>query len=170
MREEWKPTPNNQYLISSHGRVYTHDRLIRTCGSMKNFTYRTRRGHILKLSLSNTGYYRFNYNGCICLVHRFVASMFIKNPDNLATVNHIDGNKQNNNVLNLEWLSNNDNVRHAWLTGLTGNQKPVRCIETGRSYNSITDAANASSLVNSNLVAHLKGNQKTFGGCHWEYI
>lgn len=50
--------------------------------------------------------------------HRLVALAFIPNPDNLDTVNHIDGNKQNNHVKNLEWLSLRDNVRHAWNTGL----------------------------------------------------
>ena len=51
-------------------------------------------------------------------VHRLVAESFISNPDNLITVNHIDGNKLNNNVINLEWLSQSDNMRHAWRTGL----------------------------------------------------
>lgn len=51
-------------------------------------------------------------------VHRLVAQSFIPNPDNLATVNHIDGNKLNNAVSNLQWMSQSDNMQHAFATGL----------------------------------------------------
>ena len=52
------------------------------------------------------------------LVHRLVAETFIPNPHNLTDVNHINGDKTDNSVSNLEWLSHTDNVRHAWQTGL----------------------------------------------------
>ena len=45
--------------------------------------------------------------------HRFVAECFIPNPDNLPDVNHIDEDKQNNKVSNLEWLSHKDNMLHS---------------------------------------------------------
>ena len=50
--------------------------------------------------------------------HRLVALAFIENPKGKYTVNHIDGNKLNNNVTNLEWLSLGENLRHARDTGL----------------------------------------------------
>jgi hypothetical protein len=46
-------------------------------------------------------------------VHRLVAQAFIPNPYGLSDVNHIDGNKQNNSVSNLEWVSNRDNVEYS---------------------------------------------------------
>lgn len=59
-----------------------------------------------------------NKHGYTRQVHRLVATAFIPNPLNLETVNHKDGDKTNNAVDNLEWMTRIDNVRHAWNTGL----------------------------------------------------
>lgn len=53
-------------------------------------------------------------------LHRVVAIAFIPNPDNKAQVNHINGDKDNNSVANLEWMTSSENVRHAIKTGLKG--------------------------------------------------
>ena len=51
-------------------------------------------------------------------IHRAVAKAFIPNPDNKPMVNHIDGNKLNNNACNLEWVTCSENHQHAFSTGL----------------------------------------------------
>lgn len=74
--------------------------------------------HILKGIVGNCGYVQYsmylgNYKRKYELAHRLVAKAFIENPDNKAEVNHIDCNRLNNNVENLEWVTHSENIRHS---------------------------------------------------------
>lgn len=123
--EIWKPTfVNPYYLISNKGRIKTLDRPI---WCVPNNSYSIRKGKFLKPSNKNTkGYWRIaipSENGNKASrkkysIHRLVAVAFIPNPKNLPQINHIDGNKDNNCVENLEWCDNDYNQQHAVNTGL----------------------------------------------------
>jgi len=86
--------------------------LISNIGNVKN----SKTGRILKPSKSK--YLSVSLNGCQKTIHRLVAENFITKPDGKNEVNHIDGNKHNNNVENLEWVTRKENIKHAYDTGL----------------------------------------------------
>ena len=73
--------------------------------------------------------------------HRLVAEYFIDNPNNYPIVNHIDGNKANNHIENLEWSTYSQNNIHAYKNGLNRSKKR-QCSINGINYESITEAAN----------------------------
>lgn len=101
----------------------------------------------------NSGYLRIRfkiewYPHKSFLIHRLVATAFIPNPENKPQINHIDGNKLNNNVSNLEWATSKENNKHSYDTGLnkirTGNDgansKMIINTETMKIYGTITEA------------------------------
>lgn len=69
--------------------------------------------HTLIPQPNGKGYLRVSIGGKLYFVHRLVAEKYIPNPENKEQVNHKDGNKLNNNVNNLEWVTNLENRRHA---------------------------------------------------------
>ena len=83
---------------------------------------RTIKGRILKLKTDKHGYFRLGLTKDkkqrFFFLHRLVAQAFIPNPNNYPIVNHIDGNKKNNNIKNLEWCTYQQNTNHAYRTGI----------------------------------------------------
>lgn len=73
-------------------------------------------------------------------VHHAVASAFIPNPENKKTVNHIDGNKLNNHLTNLEWATYSENLKHAHATGLKKGQEHYKGMKLGKTskYHNVT--------------------------------
>lgn len=124
--EVWKPiSANTNYLVSNLGRVKSIDHPV---WCKVNNSYSIKKGHIMKASNQNSKHYWRLYlpikgGRKVFTVHRLVAEAFIPNPDNLPQVNHIDGNKDNNCVSNLEWCNQSHNIRHAHITGLISNKK-----------------------------------------------
>lgn len=100
------------YLISKDGKVFS---LISN--------------KILKVHIADTGYpavsIKVSKTQHIQYIHRLLAQTFLDNPNNYTEINHIDGNKQNNVLNNLEWIAGVNNIRHAFMHSLCSKQAIV---------------------------------------------
>ena len=110
--EEWKAVEGYPgYYISNHGRFRTIDRI--TGGKRKMII----KGKMMKLTVDSLGYciislYK-NGKSKKVRIHQLVAMAFIENPENKPEVNHIDCNRTNNIISNLEWVTRKENLVHA---------------------------------------------------------
>lgn len=95
-------------------------------------------------------------------VHRLLGFAFIENPLNKCCINHIDGDKLNNSIENLEWVTTAENMQHAYNIGLSKIQaKSVYDTCTGKVYASIKEAAKALNINYGTCRNYLNGNIKT---------
>lgn len=124
-KEIFKPIKDFEglYEISNMGDVKSLDKEWKVLNyKSKKYVTVKMKSKILKCSISHCGYKQaqLSKNGKIVskTIHRLVAEAFIPNPDNLPCVNHIDCNKMNNNVDNLEWCTYSYNEKHAFKNGL----------------------------------------------------
>ena len=135
---------------------------ITSCGRV--WSYRARK--LLKPQQKKQGYLCVN----LCKdgkpkhyrIHRLVAETYLPNPDNLPQVNHIDEDKTNNALPNLEFCDAAYNINYS-------QAKKVICLETNEIFDSITKAAKAVDINPGNIGHCLAGRRKTAGGFHWAY-
>lgn len=122
-----------QYSVSDKGRVRNDNS-----------------GHIRTVQLTSSGYDSQtlslgNKKSVTKYTHRLVAETFIDNPENKEQVNHIDGNKLNNEAKNLEWVTQEENMRHCFDSGLSNRNKPIMKYDLSgkhlKTYNSILEAS-----------------------------
>ena len=164
--ENWKTIENvTNYEVSDLGQIRN-----------------TKTNYILKGRLSKSGYLQVsltdketkkkkNY-----YIHRLVAIYFLENLDNKREVNHKDGNKLNNNVDNLEWVTPSENQKHRQkILGKTKtSQRKIGKFNKNHvlieEYPSIVDAAKSFGKSRVNIDNALQGKQKTAYGFIWEYL
>ena len=178
--EIWKDIPGfeGHYQVSTRGRIKSCDRILphKTHGSWHI------KERILKPHLNGPGNSKYptvhlhaGHGQMHCIrVHRIVAETFIPNPCKLPQVNHIDGNKNNNSIGNLEWVTSLENISHAWKTGLCENivkvkRVPVVNLDTGETFASIADAERSFGKSIGAISHVLNGKSKTAHGYRWAY-
>ena len=156
--EKWVPINDfPEYEVSDEGRI----RNIKT-------------GRIMKSSVNSRGYsqvcLRSNKQQYTKRVHRLVADAFHDKDRNDLDVNHIDGNKQNNKMSNLEFCSRKENIEHAYRTGLKEEPRKtkVRIIETGEVYDSLVACSKAIGGDRCQIHRCLIGKEKSCKGFHFE--
>lgn len=115
----YEPIPGYEgyYVVSPQGEVFSLPRVVKGKGNSSQI----RKAHKLRHDISK-GYHRvtlFKENvRTRYMVHRLVAMVYVPNPCNKPEVNHIDGDKDNNDASNLEWVTSSENQIHAFSTGL----------------------------------------------------
>lgn len=162
MEEKWTTiTKNNNYELNESGDVRNR-----------------KTGRILTGGINNRGYrtVHIKHSDKPEFVHRLVAETFIPNddPSRKKDVNHKDGNKLNNHVSNLEWVSRSDNVKHAYANGLNrpsgGGQgkRKIYVPEMDTVYDSQEACAEAIGGSRAGVSGHLTGRFKTnvYKGVH----
>ena len=158
--EEWKPIKRcPKYLVSNMGRI-----AIAETAKIKK-THVNKKGYeVVELG---AGGVRHSYR-----VHRLVAEAFLDGDGTGLDVNHKFGNKSDNRVSMLEWTTRSENIRHAFdvLKKEPGHRTRVRCIETGKEYNSVLQCAKDMSLFDSEIFKQMAGKRPHVKGYHFERI
>lgn len=163
------------YQVSNKGNVKSLD-MVLPYNRYGKQTQRIRKGKILTLTKVKNGYLRviMSNNGKhkLNLVHRLVAQAFIPNPNNYKEVNHINCDKTNNCVENLEWCSSSYNKIHGFQNKLYKCEKPIiqmkGCVVI-KEYKSAMECKRQTGYSPQNIGKVALGKRKSAYGYQWKY-
>lgn len=160
MKEKWVSVPDykNVYEVSDAGNV-------RRVGGGKLKPHVNFRNGYVYVCLS-----KHNQKKTYRL-HRIVAKAFLGDREDMQ-VNHIDGNKTNNSLSNLEWVTQSENMKHAYRTGLEKIvTKRVINLDTNEIYNSVTEAAQQFGNRKPSAITKVcKGERSHYRGVRFAYL
>lgn len=172
MNEEWKDIPGfeGKYQISSLGNVRTLNYKRTKQTRLMNGVTDVRGYKCIAFREGGVGSKQKHF-----MVHRLVAGSFIPNPDNKPFVNHKDGDRSNNKVDNLEWCTRAENEKHKIYelghpSGSMIPPKKVICIETGKEFESVSEAARQMGVCQGAISFALAVKDRTSCGYHWRYV
>ena len=180
--EEWKDIQGYEglYQVSNCGRVKSHDRVVFQSNRYGTTTVHVYKGKILKECANPNGYIHVDLhkNGKVkrFLMHRLVAMHFLKRLNEQNVINHLDGNKFNNHVSNLEWCTQSHNIQYAYEHGtkIPPHMRQIaQCDMDGniiKIWDSIADACRKVHVSSSNVAKACRGTRKHAGGFKWQYI
>lgn len=174
--EEWREVVgyDYEYKISSFGRLVSlHKRKV-----TKNGSILIRKPKILKPYTNSLGYNvtSLQKGGLQKMVklHRLVAEAFLENPQNLPAIDHIDRNKQNNCVSNLQWCNQSLNMQNPLTKAVMSDakSKPVVCIYPNNKTKTFKSAyvARFDGFDPSSITKVCKNKKSTHKGCRWMYL
>lgn len=188
IEEIWKDVVGYEglYQVSNLGRVKSLDRYtVRRYKGGKTHE-QLYKGILLKNIIDSDGYFivslRKNKTAKLKKVHRLVCEAFISNPENKPQVNHIDGNKQNNKLDNLEYCNASENQIHSIkFLGYRQSKetiekrakkqcKKVLCVELNKMFDSAKEASLWLGLNDHAITHYINGQGKTCGGYTWRYV
>lgn len=165
--EQWKEVKDyEKYQVSNYGRFRSTKTGVPVIKEI-NAT-----GHGYKLAFMSKGRTEDVWQTNL---HRLIATAFIPNPENKPCVNHIDGNKINNRVENLEWCTHSENTRHAYRIGLLHSRfnKPVNQYDLNntliRKFSSIREAKKETGLDATGIGRCARGRQIQYSGFIWKF-
>lgn len=169
--EIWRDIPNYEglYQVSDLGRIKSLPK--KRSGKFDN-------SELILKSINKDGYIVVNLwknkKKKTLRVHRLVAKSFIPNPKNLKIINHIDGNRSNNSVNNLEWCTYSRNTQHAYDIGLNKHTKNIIQYDLQnkfiKKWGKIKEASLKLQINDAHIIDCCKGRRKTAGGYKWQYI
>jgi len=180
-----KPSTPRAFRFMDNGEIWAQvpslppGYFISNAGRLKSYV-KNKKGKVLKPKIGNSGYEVFcisiNGKNKTHLTHRLVAEAFIQNLDNKPEVNHIDLNKVNNIVSNLEWVTRSQNAKHVIdRTGYYSGRKVLPVLKYSIEGDFIGEYPNASEAAKSigktanDIVGCLNGRAKTAYGVKWYY-